>query len=384
MFNNGIKGLMRSHPMYVSLMVLIIATAGAFIQTEGASWDVTSHLLRRPETFFTPSHTMLYTGVGLLSIAAAISANLLLKNKNIDTMSFSTALKLLILGSAVSLVAGPSDYVWHQIFGVDGLLSPTHLILVTGMLINSIALVIGFARIIVYFPTQRERRLIKALMIPAFAVMWLTMIWYVYMFALPLSNGVHFNFNLNPTCESLIAIITLPLIGSLVFITASRTIGKFGAASAVTALLLVMNSFANILPSKQLTPFLPWYLMLIVPAVVSDLILNKPAIIRGSSRILLKTEVSGIISGAMIGSIFYIFGYPMLPITFAEPLSYTFHSMNDILVNFVKTLPLVLAFTAIPGMAMGVTGAFISIKKIKVPHMDIAREMLSQAKNTEP
>ena len=74
----------------------------------------------------------------------------------------------------------------------------------------------------------------------------------------------------------------------------------------------------------------------------------------------------------------------MLPITFAEPLSYTFHSMNDILVNFVKTLPLVLVFTAIPGMAMGVTGAFISIKKIKVPHMDIARDMLSQAKNTEP
>jgi hypothetical protein len=381
MFNNGIKGLMR-YPMYVSLVVLIIATSGAFIQMEGASWDVTSHLLRRPETFFTPSHTMLYTGVGLLSIAAAISANLLLKNKNIHTMSFSTALKLLILGSAVSLVAGPSDYVWHQIFGVDGLLSPTHLILVTGMLINSIALVLGLARIIVYFPTLRERRLIKASMIPAFAVMWLTMIWYVYMFALPLSNGVHFNFNLNPTCESLIAIIVLPLICSLVFITASRTIGKFGAASAITALLLGMNTFANILPSKQLTPFLPWYLMLIIPAVVSDLILNKPAIIRRSSLIL-KTEVSGIISGAIIGSIFYILGYPMLPITFAEPLSYTFHSMNDILVNFVKTLPLVLVFTSIPGMAMGITGAFISIKQIKVPHMDIERDMLSQAKDTE-
>ena len=55
----------------------------------------------------------------------------------------------------------------------------------------------------------------------------------------------------------------------------------------------------------------------------------------------------------------------MLPITFAEPLIYTFHSMNDILVNFVKTLPLVLVFTAIPGMAMGIMGAFISIKKIK-------------------
>ena len=382
MFNNWINGLMRCHPMHVSLMVLIIATAGAFIQTEGASWDVTSHLLRRPETFFTPSHTMLYTGVGLLCIAAAISANLLLKNKNIRSMSFSTALKLLILGSAVSLIAGPSDYVWHQIFGVDGLLSPTHLILVTGMLINSIALVLGFARIIVYFPTLRERRLIKASMVPAFAVMWLTMIWYVYMFALPLSNGVHFNFNLNPTCESLIAIISLPLICSLVFITASRTIGKFGAASAVTALLLGMNSFANILPSKQLTPLLPWYLMLIIPAVLSDIILNRPAIISRSSHIV-NTEVSAIISGAIIGSIFYIFGYPMLPITFAEPLSYTFHSMNDIMVNFVKTLPLLLVLTTVPGMAMGIIGAFVSIKKIRVPRIDISRDILSQTKSTE-
>src|SRR5919199_471841 len=276
MLNNRIGSLIRSRPMTVSVSVLILATVGVFIQTEGASWDVTSHLLRRPETFFTPSHTMLYTGVGLLIIAAAISAHLLRKNdEQIRTKAFSTAFKLLIIGSAVSVIAGPSDYVWHQIFGVDGLLSPTHLILVTGMLINSVAVVLGFARIIVYFPTLRERRLIKASMVPAFAVMWLTMIWYVYMFALPLSNGVHFNFNLNPTCESIIAIISLPLICSLVFITASRTIGKFGAASSVTALLLGMNSFANILPSREVTPFLPWYLMLIIPAVVSDLILNN-------------------------------------------------------------------------------------------------------------
>src|ERR671929_1173871 len=99
MLNKRIGSLIRSRPMTVSVSVLILATVGVFIQTEGASWDVMSHLLRRPETFFTPSHTMLYTGVGLLIIAAAISANLLLKNKKIRTMSFSTALKLLILGS---------------------------------------------------------------------------------------------------------------------------------------------------------------------------------------------------------------------------------------------------------------------------------------------
>ena len=355
---------MTSNPISVSMAILIIATVGSFIQTEGASWDVTSHLSRRPETFFTPSHTMLYAGIGLFVIAAAISANLLLKNKEVRIKSFSTALKLLVIGSTVSIVAGPSDFLWHQLFGVDGLLSPTHLTLITGMLINSLAVVLGLARILVHLQTENHKRLIKAIMVPAFAAMWLTMIWYVYMFALPLSDGVHFNFNLNPIYESIIAIVALPTISSMVFITASRTIGRFGAASAVTALLLVMNSFANIIPSNQLIPFLPWYLMLIIPAIVSDLILNKSIIIRGSN--ILKAERSVIISGAIIGSMFYVIGYPMLPITFAEPLSYTFHSMSDILTNFLRTLPLVLLFTTVPGVAMGISGAIIATKIIKV------------------
>jgi len=372
---------MRSNPISVSMAILIIATVGAFIQTEGASWDVTSHLLRRPETFFTPSHTLLYAGIGLFVIAAAISANLLLKNKEVRTKSFSTALKLLVIGSTVSIVAGPSDFLWHQLFGIDGLLSPTHLTLITGMLINSIAVVLGLARILVHLRTENQR-LIKAIMVPAFAAMWLTMIWYVYMFALPLSDGAHFNFNLNPIYESIIAIVALPTISSMVFITASRTIGRFGAASAVTALLLGMNSFANIIPSNQLMPFLPWYLMLIIPAIVSDLILNKSIIIRGSN--ILKAERSVIISGAIIGSMFYVIGYPMLPITFAEPLSYTFHSMSDILTNFLRTLPLVLLFTTVPGVAMGISGAIISTKVIKVPHAEnVPRNALSKVKNNE-
>ena len=386
--NDRISNFIRSHYITVSMYVLILAIVGVLVQTEGASWDVTSHLLGRPETFFTPSHTMLYAGVALLIISAAIGAYLLRKNnKEIRIKSFSIAFKLLIIGSVISLVAGPSDYLWHQIFGVDGLLSPTHLILVTGMLINSIAIVLGLARIFVHLPTVRERRLIKVAMIPAFAAMWLTMIWYVYMFALPLSNGQHFNFNLNPIYESTIAIIALPAIGSMVFVTASRTIGRFAMATAVTALLLVMNTFANIIPSNQLMPFLPWYLILIIPTVLADLILTKSMIITRSNRIKAEgpVETSVIISGAIIGSIFYIIGYPMLPITFAEPLSYTFHSMNDLLVNFVRTLPFVFIFTAIPGIAMGIIGAIISVKKLKVPQRkNIARDILSEVRNHEP
>ena len=364
--NNNNNYLLESHyPVNKLAVVLIIATAGAFLQIEGASWDVTSHLLQQPETFFTPSHTVLYAGIGLLVIASAISAKLILKNKEILSKSFATAFKLLIIGSIMSLIAGPSDYLWHQTFGVDGLLSPTHLTLITGMLINSIAVVLGLAKIIVNLPTPRQQSLIKFAMISAFATMWLTMIWYVYMFALPLSQGQHFNFNLNPIAESIIATIVLPLVGSMVFVTASRTIGRFGAASAVVAVLIVMNTFANIIPSNQLMPFLPWYLMLIIPAVISDWILNKSKISRSK---MLKTEKSVIIGGAIIGSIFYVLGYPILPITFAEPLSYTFHSMSDIYLNFIITLPLVLVLTVVPGVVMGIAGAIISTKKIEVPY----------------
>ena len=67
-----INNLMESHYVVMSLAVLLVATAGVFLQIVGTSRDVTSHLLQRPETFFTPPHAVLYSGVGLLVIAAAL------------------------------------------------------------------------------------------------------------------------------------------------------------------------------------------------------------------------------------------------------------------------------------------------------------------------
>jgi len=362
----GINNLMELHPMSISLTVLIVATIGVLLQIGGTSWDVTSHLLQRPETFFTPSHTVLYTGVGLLVITAVIGGNLLRKSKDVRNKSFATAFKLFVIGSAISLVAGPADYLWHQTFGVDGLLSPTHLTLITGMLINSIAVVLGLTRIFVHFSAGLQR-LVKAALVPAFAGLWLTMTWYVYMFALPISNGVHFNFNLNPSAESLIAIIALPLVGSMVFILASRAIGRFGGASAVAAVLIGIIVFTNITPSDHLTPFLPWYLMLLIPAVLADLVLNRPGI---RSKIGLRE--SQLIAGAIIGSAFYVLGYPMLSMTFVNLLlgqGAVFLTPLFILnfPNFLSTLPTALTITMVPGAVMGIIGAIISSQKIAIP-----------------
>src|SRR5919107_1291962 len=267
---------LRSNAINVSLAAMIIATAGAFLQIGGTSWDVTSHLLLQPETFFTPFHTVLYTGIGLLTITAGIGGAFLIKNKDLVSRSFFISFKLFIIGSAISLVAGPSDFLWHETFGVDGLLSPPHLTLITGMLINAVGVVLGITRIIVHVPPLKQK-LVKITMIPAFTALWFTTTWYVYMFALPFSNGEYFQFNLDPNVSTIIALIALPLLSSMIFLTASKTIGRFGAASTIVALVAGLNIFANIIPTGNvLTPLLPWYSIIsIIPELIADLVLNS-------------------------------------------------------------------------------------------------------------
>jgi hypothetical protein len=194
-----------SRALDLSLVSLILATAGAFLQIGGTRWDVTSHLLQFPETFYTPSHTLLYLGVGLLTIAAGMGGILLLRKRELRKKSIAIACKLFVIGSAIARVAGPSDFLWHQTFGIDGLLSPTHLILATAMLINSVAVVLGLNRITEYLPSSARK--IKLVMIPALSALWLTATLYVYLFALPLSQGQHFNFNLHPMLQLAIATI---------------------------------------------------------------------------------------------------------------------------------------------------------------------------------
>jgi hypothetical protein len=365
--NNGsldIK-IYRKYGMNVILAILMMATAGSLLQIGGTSWDVTSHLMLEPETFFTPSHTV-YTGVGLLTIASGIGRVVLFRNKENRRNSYATAFKLLVIGSAVSLVAGPSDFLWHETFGVDGLLSPPHLALITGMLINSIAVVLGLARVTVHLPIGSKQRLIKFAMVPAFAALWFTTIWYVYMFSLPFSNGENFQFNLNPNLSVLIAIVALPLLSSVIFVTASKVIEIFGAASAVAVLIIGINVFANVIPTDGVISLLPFYLvMTIVPTITADIVLNNATI-----RSRIGVRQSELIAGALVGSTFYIFGYPMLTWAFAIPLNMQFvnlqgiEAISNLTFNFLSTLSTILAITLVPGTLMGIAGAFLSSKKL--------------------
>jgi hypothetical protein len=345
--------------MKMLLTALLIATAGGVLQIGGASWDITSHIMRKPETFFTPSHATLYSGAGLTVIAAAIGLVVSLKNrKEIRGMPFYVAFKLLIIGAAIQLISGPGDFMWHSAFGVDGLMSPPHLSLATGILVSTVAVVVGLARILPHIESEKNRnqkRLAKIALVPAFASLWFSSIWYIFFFVLPLSNGQHFTFNPNPSAAIVIATTALPFVGAMIFLVSARTIGRLGAATAVAGVVISMNVLANIVPAYQfLGPFLPWQLLVVVPAVVvADIAIHKKARSRQTGMIF---------AGALIGGIFYVFNYPMLPMAFAVVLNQPNASIADILPSMNLTLLQVVGMTAVPSALAGIVGAIAGSK----------------------
>jgi hypothetical protein len=355
--------------LYIYLFALILATTGSFIQISGTSWDVTSHLMFKPETFFTPSHALLYSGIGLIIIATLINLIIYLKyGPEIKIIASKTSFQFMLIGSIICLSSGPADFLWHQAFGIDGLLSPTHISLTTGMLLTSLGVVIGLIKFKTsFFEINPKVEIIrKIVLIPAFSALWFTIIWYVYFFSLPFSNGDNFNFNLNPYLASIIAVLFLPLLSSIIFFKASNTINYLGATSAVAGLVIIINIFSNIFSTDGiLLSSIFWYLPLsFVPVIIADFLVNSQNSRKSNKH---KRVNMKIIAAALIGGGFYIFNYPMVVWAFAIPLEMTL-LVNDqgtplisqLLSNFFATVPIMLIISVPIGAILGITGYFVT------------------------
>ena len=346
-----------------SIMVLIFASIGSIMQISGGNWDITSHLLLTPESFFTPSHALLYTGIGILSLSSIIGGILMLKYRELKKSGLALSFKLLIIGSIISIISGPSDFIWHQTFGVDGFLSPTHLMLITGMLINTLAVTIGLVRLNTFVKSGIFSQLGRIFAVISLIALWLILISYVYMFALPISDGELFNFNLNPIAESLIALVFLPLINSGMFLFVLKKTRTFGFASAVATGVILLTAFTSILPSQALSNFLPFYLLAIIPFVLVDMLIYGKLPIGNNRKISNKQKFA--IAGAISGSLFYVIGYPLLPLALSSYLMPVnleetgFVTIVDIIPSFVNSLHLVLPITIIIGAIIGVLSARI-------------------------
>lgn len=98
-----------------------------------------NHLSSSLETFFTPWHGVFYAGYFLTTLSLLWWTLSRRKKFKTFTASIPAGHKLTLLGSLFFFFGGIGDMIWHIVFGIEfdieALLSPTHLVLATGMLL---------------------------------------------------------------------------------------------------------------------------------------------------------------------------------------------------------------------------------------------------------
>jgi hypothetical protein len=110
-----------------------VAVFGTWMVT-GLFLDGWSHGVNKPETFFSPWHGLLYSGFAAAVVYGAVRTYRERSRGRSMQMDPLMALGLVLFGTA-----GVGDMIWHQIFGIEAdlaaLLSPSHLLLMTGGLL---------------------------------------------------------------------------------------------------------------------------------------------------------------------------------------------------------------------------------------------------------
>lgn len=253
------------------LWIYFLVAIGVALQVGAANWDIIWHGVVNVESFFTPPHTVLYTGVGLSLIATVVGIVVSIRRRTSLTSPFSiyrsipNPLKLIVLGCLVEVFSGQFDNWWHTNFGFDGLLSPPHLMLISGMLISIIGAIIGTH----LFESHKKFKIMSEMI--CYGILWMISINFVFMFTLPFSDGQFFNFNPSSTAALILGSI-LPSIFTAVIFYSLQNIQFPFRMTVVTATLMTIQSSATITSNSYFANLLPLYLVNILIPISLDVI----------------------------------------------------------------------------------------------------------------
>lgn len=116
----------------------------------GLSWDIQWHIWVGRDTFWSPPHLLLYSGValfGVTSIGQTWASGVQRRERP------ATGYLLGAAGAAILLIAAPFDDLWHRLYGIDvDLWTPAHL---AGLVGGAIA---GAGVALLWAQLQRERQ----------------------------------------------------------------------------------------------------------------------------------------------------------------------------------------------------------------------------------
>jgi hypothetical protein len=321
------------------LLGYVLASLGVLLAAGGGSWDINNHLLNKPETFFAPPHMLLYSGVGATVAGAAI---LFLTSRHAGMTILPV--KLVVAGVVILVAAGPIDFAWHSAFGLDGLLSLPHLVLVSGMVASSAGALAGMVHRSMAF---RELRLSTPLIIIGVLPVWLAASGVVDMFSLPFSETGYFDFNPHPVLGVAVATLAFPVLMSVLACVSSALSGRrFGVVTAVGAAFIAISALTSIVPNDALIPTIPFYLANIIPFLAADALLSFS-----------RSRISAYVAGALVGIAFFTLYYPLITYAYNEVLDQKTVWASLIAPTYFEMLGTAFPLVAAPAAAMGVIGA---------------------------
>jgi hypothetical protein len=250
-------------------------------------------------------------------------------------------MKLVIAGVVMLISAAPVDFGWHSAFGLDGLLSPPHFVLVSGMVVGSAGALAGLS--------QSTKRVPSVLIIIAILPIWLAASGMIDMFSLPFSETEHFNFNPHPTLGVVVATLAFPFLISACLIGSSALAGKrFGVLSMAGAAFIVIGVLTSIIPNSALTSTIPFYISSIIPIVAADALLAFS-----------RSRFSLYAAGSIVSLAFFMLYYPLITYTYNEVFESKVVWPSLIAQIYFEMIQNVLPLVAIPTAAMGILGALL-------------------------
>ncbi|GKS67339.1 hypothetical protein YTPLAS73_08860 [Nitrosarchaeum sp.] len=328
----------------IFLLGNLLISLGILLVTVGGSWDITNHVLNKPESFVSVPHGVMYSGVAMSLIGTVLSFLIWHKIENKKYLKIS--LKIGVIGIIILISAGPIDFLWHSAFGLDGLLSPPHMSLIFGMILTSIGGMVGLVRYSI---------LTKSLYLPFLIVIGLLPVWLassglISSLSLPFSNTDFFNFNPEPFTAIIVATVCYPFLISLFLISSSfLSKNKFGIVSLIGGLFLAIYGSTAILPNFAMSDTILFYSTNMIPLVVSDYVISK-----------LNYKCAKYIGAGILGSIFYMFYYPYIVYTYNEVLLGKLVSPSLIYSIYFELIIEVFFITLIPAVIAAIAGCYFS------------------------
>ncbi|MDE1770577.1 MAG: hypothetical protein KGI28_08520 [Thaumarchaeota archaeon] len=149
----------------ILLAVSILSVLGTFAVILGGIWDSASHALKVPDSFWTIQHVTVYLGVTIVALSTAFGTMISIKNKKIVI-----GITMLMIGSVMQLGGGYLDYNFHEIYGIDGLVTASHLTIESGLVLTSIG---GFLTLSKFDYNKTKKIVPLAIVNVLFSITWI-------------------------------------------------------------------------------------------------------------------------------------------------------------------------------------------------------------------